>query len=140
MHIPMTCDEIAGFLEVKKMKVELLWRSGLLQRSFQCAYRPAPEFGYSTVYDVLEYALAAGVLPVTLTKEIAALWVAQLAEADEWDVYSAEALEGRITLMMELSIVDGLSEMTDEPCKVAAVIVAAQTGLVMRCHDAQIAV
>lgn len=140
MQIPMTQHEIASFLEVPVTKVHFLWRIGRLEQSFHDTRHPAQELGHSTVYDVLEYALVAGALPVTLTKELAALWVAQLAEADTCQDYRAETLEGRICLTMEMAVQDGLADMTDEPAKVAAVVVATQAGLIMNCENRRAAV
>ena len=135
MHIPLTKYEIAAFLEIGSHDVELLWRTGVLERSLHCAYRPVPELSSSTVYDVLEYALAAGVLPATVSRELAALWVAQLAEADEWDAYQRAEFGERMSMMLTMAEDDGLAAMTPEAWKVAATLVAAQIGLVAVCCD-----
>ena len=133
MHIPLTKHEIATFLEIGPHEVELLWRTGVLERSLHCAYRPVPELSSSTVYDVLEYALAAGALPVTVSRELAALWVAQLAEADEWEAYQDAAFGQRMSMMLAVAEDDGLAAMTPEAWKVAATVVAAQMGLLSVC-------
>lgn len=88
MHFPLSRDEIASFLELAPSQVDTLWRRDFLQRSLHCPHRPVASLSHSTIYDVLEFALAAGVLPVRLSKECAALWIAQLAESDEWDVFA----------------------------------------------------
>ena len=137
MHIPMTRDEVAAFLEVCPSEVELLWQTGLLQRSLSCSDRPVASLNYSTVYDVLEYALAAGVLPVKLSKELSALWVLQLAEADAWDRFASSDFGMRVCMMVETAVDDGLSEMTPEPGKVAAVVVATRFALLDRCDVRQ---
>lgn len=139
MHVPMTKDEIASFLELSRCEVELLWQNGLLQRSLCCADRPVPALNCSTVYDVLEYALAAGVLPVRLSKQVAALWVLQLAEADTWDRFTSSDFGTRVCMMVETAVEDGLSTMTPEPGKVAAVVLGAQFSLLELCNTLRIA-
>ena len=66
MHIPMAREEIARFLEIGADAVDSLWASGKLQKTLHCPFRRFADLNYSTVYDVLEYALASGDLPVRL--------------------------------------------------------------------------
>ncbi|WP_299283308.1 hypothetical protein [uncultured Tateyamaria sp.] len=139
MHIPLSRDEIAAFLQVAPVQLDLLWRRGLLQRSLHCTHRPIAALSYSTIYDVLEFALAAGVLPVRLSKECAALWVAQLAEADELDEFEHASTNRRTALMMEAAIDDGLAAITRDPMHVVHVILATQAILYERCSDQRIA-
>lgn len=73
-------------------------------------------------------------LPVTLTKEVAALWIAQLAEADEFEDFAERTIVGKIFVLMDMSIEEGLTEITHERGKVAAIILAAQAQLVDRCQ------
>lgn len=140
MHIPLTRDEIAVFLELAPQQVDLLWRRRFLQRSLSCAHRPVAALSYSTVYDVLEYALAAGVLSVRLSKEVAALWVAQLAEADEWDQFAGQSMTRRIWMMMEMARDDGLADMTEAPVRVAREVLLTQARLVEICAVAREAI
>lgn len=135
MHIPLSRDEIASFLELAPSQVDVLWRRNLLQRSLHCPHRPITSLSYSTIYDVLEFALAAGVLPARLTKECAALWIAQLAEADEWDVFAGAPMSRKASLMMEISADDGLAEMTGHPAHVVHVILSSQARLLEFCTD-----
>lgn len=139
MHIPLTKDEIARFLELAPQQVDQLWQRGFLQRSLTCAYRPVSGLSYSTVYDVLEFALAAGVLSVRLSKEVAALWVAQLAEADEWDQFVGQPMTKRILMMVDMAAEDGLAKMTDAPLRVAREVLLAQSDLVDLCAKDQAA-
>lgn len=139
MHIPLTQDEIATFLYITPAQVQLLWRSRLLDRSLHCAERPLAPLGYSTIYDVIEYALTAGVLPVTLSRELAALWIAQLAELDEWEDAQSCSVARRTSLMLRAALDDGLAHMTDHPAKVVSAILDAQSILLARCLDLQVA-
>jgi len=139
MHIPLSRDEIAGFLEVAPAQVDQLWRRDLLQRSLHCTHRPVSSLSNSTIYDVLEFALAAGVLPVRLSKECAALWIAQLAEADEWDVFECSPLARKASLMMHVAMDDGLADMTEKPMIVIRVILTTQVLLLEVCSDMRMA-
>lgn len=139
MHIPLSRDEIASFLEIAPEQVELLWRRGFLIRSLHCSHRPVASLSYSTVYDVLEYALAAGVLPVRLSKECAALWIAQLAEADDWDAFEPAPVTRKTFLMMQCATDDGLVDMTENPLRVVKVILATQSILLKVCSDFRMA-
>lgn len=139
MHIPLSRDEIAAFLRIAPKQVDMLWHRKFLQRSLHCAYRPVASLSYSTIYDVLEYALASGLLPIRLSKECAALWVSQLAEMDEWDVFESALLPQRFTLMMEHAMDDGLADMTKDPSRVAHVILATQALLIESCSDLRLA-
>lgn len=139
MHIPLSRDEIAAFLEIAPKQVEHLWHRKFLQRSLHCEHRPVTSLSYSTIYDVLEYALTAGVLPVRLSKECAALWILQLAELDEWDLFEYALVAQKSILLMESAIDDGLTEMTMDPLRVARVILATQTLLLELCTDHKIA-
>ncbi|WP_415918844.1 hypothetical protein [Tateyamaria sp. SN6-1] len=130
MHIPLTRNEIAGFLEINTMQVDLLSATGRLQKSLSCPLRISTEFTYSTVYDVLEFALSAGHLPVTLARETAALWVAQMAEADEWDTYVRASTVRRIEMLIELARDDGLDVMTPNHEKVATSLILSQMALI----------
>lgn len=140
MHIPLSRDEIATFLEVAPVQVDQLWHRHFLQRTLHCPFRPITALSYSSVYDVLEYALVSGVLPVRLSRELAALWVAQLAEADEWDLFSGGGLERKISVMIDLAKEDGLASMTDNCPKVAFEVVATQSRLLCLCADQKDAV
>ncbi|GGX63413.1 hypothetical protein GCM10007385_35690 [Tateyamaria omphalii] len=139
MHIPLTQDEIANFLKITPTQVQTLWHHCLLDRSLHCAERPLAPLGYSTIYDVIEYALVAGVLPLTLTRELAALWIAQLAELDEWDEAQPCSNARKSSLMLSAAIDDGLADMTDKPAKVVSTILDAQAVLVAGCLDLQVA-
>ncbi|WP_299734016.1 hypothetical protein [uncultured Tateyamaria sp.] len=139
MHIPLSRDEIAAFLEVAPKQVDLLWSRELLQRSLHCTHRPVASLSYSTIYDILEYALAAGVLPVRLSRECAALWISQLAELDEWDVFESSSIAQKTKLMMESAIDDGLAEKSGDPLGVVYVILNAQTLLFELCSELKIA-
>jgi len=139
MHIPLSRDEIAAFFEIAPKQVDLLWQGKFLQRSLHCAYRPVASLSYSTIYDVLEYALVAGVLPVRLSKECAALWISQLSEFDEWDVFESALVVQKATLLMESAIDDGLADMTKDPLRVTRVILATQALLLELCSDQKMA-
>ena len=139
MHIPLSRDEIAVFFEISPEQVDLLWRGEFLQRSLHCTYRPVASLNYSTIYDVLEYALTAGILPVKLSKECAALWVFQLAELDEWDVFESALIAQKAMLMMESAMDDGLVDMTKDPLQVARVILNTQVLLIGLCSDLKMA-
>ena len=95
--------------------------------------------GHSTIYDVLEYALKAGALPVRLSKECAALWVFQLAELDEWELFEKELITQKSVLLLESAMDDGLAEMTKDPLRVARIILAAQALLLELCSDYELA-
>lgn len=135
MHIPLSRDEIATFFEIAPKQVDLLWRREFLQRSLHCIYRPVASLSYSTIYDVLEYALTAGVLPIKLSKECAALWVSQLAELDEWDQFEDASIVQKAMLMTESATDDGLANMTKDPLRVARVILITQALLLELCSD-----
>jgi len=139
MHIPLTQDEIATFLQITPTQVQTLWNHCLLDRSLQCAERPLASLGYSTIYDVIEYALVVDVLPVTLTRELAALWIAQLAELDEWDETHSCSIARKSSLMLSAALDDGLADMTDQPDKVVSAVLDAQAALVGRCLDLEVA-
>ncbi|WP_415400761.1 hypothetical protein [Tateyamaria sp. SN3-11] len=139
MHIPLSRDEIAAFFEIAPKQVDLLWRGEFLQRSLHCTYRPVASLNYSTIYDVLEYALTAGVLPIKLSKECAALWVFQLAELDEWDVFERASTAQKAMLMMEAAMDDGLADMTENPLRVASVTLSTQVLLFELCSDLKVA-
>lgn len=139
MHIPLSRDEIAAFLEVAPTQVDQLWRRDLLQRSLHCTHRPVASLSYSTIYDVLEFALAAGVLPVRLSKECAALWIAQLAEADEWEEFECSPCARKAALMMHTAMEDGLADITEKPTHVIHVILGTQTLLGEVCSDMRMA-
>ena len=139
MHIPMVRDEIASFLEVKGNQVDILWSTGKLQKTLHCPYRPIQDLSHSTIYDVLEYALTSGDLPVSLPREIAALWVAQLAEANEWEGYASAPLQEQVEALLLSAKADNLTNMTLDPAKVAYVAVLTQAALGNICQDLDIA-
>lgn len=139
MHIPLSRDEIAAFFEIAPKQVDLLWQEKFLQKSLYCAHRPVASLSYSTIYDVLEYALVAGVLPVRLSKECAAIWVFQLAELDEWDLFENASVIQKSTLMVESAMDDRLAEMTTDPLRVARVILSTQALLLDLCLDLRMA-
>lgn len=139
MHIPLSRDEIAAFFQIAPNQVDVLWHREFLQRSLQCVYRPVASLSYSTIYDVLEYALAAGVLPVTLSKECAALWVSELAELDEWDVFEKASIAEKTMLMMESAMDEGLADVTTDPMRVTRAILTTQGVLLEVCSDLELA-
>ena len=75
MHIPMTCEEIAVFLECETKEIQDLWDNGKLLKTQSCPYRKTNAQNQSTIYDVLEYTLSSSDLPVQLSREEAALWI-----------------------------------------------------------------
>jgi len=139
MHIPLSRDEIAFFFAIAPAQVDLLWHQDLLKRSLYCVYRPVRSLSYSTIYDVLEFALTAGFLPVRLSKECAALWVSQLAELDEWDIFGSALGAQKALHMMETATDDGLATMTEDPLRVTRVILATQALLIELCSDLKVA-
>ena len=126
MHTPMTKEEVACFLELPPSQVEQLWRLGDLQRSLHHPNRPIPELSQSSVYDVLEYALVSGDLPVKLTRELAALWVASLAEADEWEDFSGASWDLQTVMLVRAAQDDGLDCMTVDPELTSIVILSSR--------------
>lgn len=139
MHIPLSRDEIAAFFEIAPKQVDALWHKEFLQRSLHCAYRPVASLSYSTIYDVLEFALTAGVLPVRLSRDCAALWISELAELDEWDVFERASIAQKSDLMLATAMQEGLTDMTKDPSRVAGVILCTQALLLELCSDLKIA-
>jgi hypothetical protein len=125
----MTREEIAYFLEIGTDAIDSLWASGKLQKTLHCPFRPFADLNYSTVYDVLEYALASGNLPVCLPKDVAALWVALLAEANEADDYEEARWQRQVELLLDMATEDRLAIITTGAAKVACVVVLAQAAL-----------
>ncbi|WP_299751786.1 hypothetical protein [uncultured Tateyamaria sp.] len=125
----MDRKEIAQFLQVPPARVDQLWTSGELQKTLYCPTRPIPTLSHSTIYDVLEYALTSPCLPVQLTKEVAALWIAYLAEADGWDDFKNAPWHLRTTMLLDLATEQGLTQMTNEPQKTALTVVATREAL-----------
>jgi len=130
----MAREEIACFLEISADAIESLWTSGKLQKTLHCPYRPIAVLNYSTVYDVLEYALASGDLPVCLPNDIAALWVALLAEANELEEYEEARWQRQVELLLDMATEDRLAIATIGAAKVACVVVLAQATLADRCR------
>ena len=133
MHLPLTRREIANFLEFSEQKVEELWETGQLQRSVHCVYRYHEDLTSTTVYDLLEYALSCGILPVCISRELSALWVAELAEADESEFFNSACLSSRIEELLHLAHRGGLAEMTSEPEKTAVVSDSTQAAILNCC-------
>ena len=129
MHIPMAREEIACFLEIGADVVDSLWASGELQKTLHCPFRPFADLNYSTAYDVLEYALSSGNLPVRLPKDVAALWVALLAEANESEDYEEARWQRQVELLLDMATEDRLAIITTGAVKVACVVVLAQATL-----------
>ena len=133
MHIPMAREEIARFLDNGADAVDSLWASGKLQKTLHCPFRPFADLNYSTVYDVLEYALASGDLPVRLPKDVAALWVALLAEANESEGYEEARWQRQVELLLDMATEDQLTIITTGAPKVASVVVLTQGTLADTC-------
>lgn len=129
MHVPLSREEIADFLDVSATQVEQLWKTDTLKKSLQCPLRTVQELRYSSVYDVMEYALAARVLPVSLTPKLAALWVLQLAEADDLEEFEAASWAKRTEDLLEMAVFEGFAKMTPDPAHVARVVISTQAAL-----------
>lgn len=77
-----------------------------------------------------------GRLPFQLPGGLAALWIALLAEANEWDEYSVASLDKKILMILDAASEDGVAQMTEEPAWVATVLAGTHTALVSECLDA----
>ena len=135
MHIPVAREEVAQFLETCPMFVDELWRAGRLQRTIGCPYRCNPSLNWSSQYDVLEYALASGDLPVKLTKEEAALWICNLAEVDESGRLEVHSLEGHVSALISMASEDGLSFDVETSARIATTIFVSRHALNTLCLE-----
>lgn len=131
MHIPMPKAGIAEFLEVGHDDVEQFWKNNLLQRSCPCAAADCFSEGCSSTYDVLEFALSSGDLPVVLSRELAALWVFQLAEADEDHDFASSGFGEKFDALRRTAEFEGLLDITVQPPLVVTTLLASQ--IVLEC-------
>ena len=125
MSTPLSRNEIATLLDCNGAFVEDLWAKGILRRSVENDSRPLEDLRHSDSYDVLEYLLTTGQLHVTLSKELAALWVANLAEVLEWKGIENAALSDITKILYDYALDDNLCEMDNYPDKTAYVCAAA---------------
>lgn len=130
MHVPLTREEVATFLEISVLSVERLWRNGELDRTVYHGTRCSSLLAHSSPYDVLEYALASGILPVMLSRSSSALWLANLAEADEIEGFSTLAWDEQVRYLVWMADEDGLAMITPYPEKTAAVIILSREAIV----------
>lgn len=135
MHIPMSRDEIAQFLEILPAEVDHLWRKGRLQRTIACPYRDNPLLNWSSQYDVLEYALVSGDLPQKLSKEYAALWICNLAEADQDDDFESYGFDEQVQSLLLMALEDGLSSDVKTGVLIATIILVSRFGLKSLCQE-----
>ncbi|MDG1183070.1 MAG: hypothetical protein P8N30_10215 [Tateyamaria sp.] len=135
MHIPMTCEEIAVFLECETKEIQDLWDNGKLLKTQSCPYRKTNAQNQSTIYDVLEYTLSSSDLPVQLSREEAALWIFTLAEADEWDEYLKMTMHQKVEALMHLTDELTFIKNDQNSAKVSFTILIAQKVLSDICSE-----
>lgn len=133
MHIPMSRTEIANFLEQTPDDVERAWSSNALQRTVYHEERLSHDLAQSSIFDVLEYALAHGTFPMQLSKEHTSLWILYLCEAAAWEDWADWSVSERAAQLFSFAISEGLCDGREENAKVALTLVVAQIGLLSTC-------
>ncbi|MEM9576169.1 MAG: hypothetical protein AAF999_04045 [Pseudomonadota bacterium] len=130
----MSREEIACFLGVTTQRVEEAWRRNDLQRTLFREERKVAALAHSTVFDIIEFALAHGFLPVKLSREHAALWVTYLCEASEWPNWAKWGTSERAAQLLAAAMHDGVcGQDTEEEAKIALTIILTQIGLLQVC-------
>lgn len=124
MIIPMSRKEISTILDVEEIYVEHLWNRGELRRSIENEYRSCSGLRQSCAFDVLEYLLSAKKLQVTMSRELAALWVTNLAEVLDIQEFGDPSLPIITKALYDMSLEDGLCEMGNNSQLIAFVCVA----------------
>lgn len=109
MIIPLTESEIAEYLDISEECVRTLWKSGLLKRTVSCADRMSKAIMHSSPYDVIEYALASGSLPIELHADHAELWTLKLADAVDGGNFLDNDLAVQSSLLMDQLLASGLT-------------------------------
>jgi hypothetical protein len=129
MHVPMARDEIAEFLETNPTNIEQIWSDGSLKRSISNEIRMYSGLTQSSIFDVLEYAMSSGDLPICVSPTEAAMWVLYLCEACEENEWNELGFEERTANILAVSIEDGLSVTADTRAALTAttLILAHQT-------------
>jgi len=135
MHLPMSNAEIACFLQVPIWAIEGLIQSNRLSRTIGCPYRPLEALNWSSVYDVLEFSLTCGCLPITVTREVAALWVFALAEADEFDGFESNAFDEQTDTLANTALTDGLASDKPSAVQFAELILETRLTLLEICSE-----
>lgn len=136
VHIPMSCEEIAGFLTITPKQVAILWRSDALKRTIFHEERLTSALARSSIYDVIECALGHGHLPVTMNRADAALWVECLSELSEWESWHTWNFAERSAQLLAEACAEGLCQPNDEAgAKAALAVVLTQSTLQSICSD-----
>lgn len=133
MHFPMSRSEIGLFLGIRPSQVEALWASGHLKKSLSCPYRLVEALNYSTVYDVLEFALTLHGFAQSIPKDVAVCWVELLAEVEEWDDFTESSFEKRIKILLAAAVDAGLTDLTSESRAMAGALIFLQDALMHAC-------
>lgn len=134
MHVPMSRSEIAMFLETTQQNVEQAWQSNALKRTVFHEERLTTELAQSSIFDVLEYALAHDALPVRLSKHEAAMWVLCLCEACEWEDWSDWQVAERASQLMAFAADEGIAPVDAQlSAKIAMTVIVTQGSLLGIC-------
>lgn len=138
MHLPMTPKEIADFLEIQITAVFDLIEAGKLRRTICCPYRHDAALNWSSVYDVLEYALTCGRLSFRLTPELASAWVFLLAEADELACFEQLSTSDQAAMLLEMKYLSDLQPTNDSELSIAYLLLCTRSELMVVCSDAEL--
>lgn len=81
MTYPLTRGEISQILMIDENQVGELWDSGKLKRSIENERRPLSYFRLSDTFDLVEYMLSNGNLPIRVSEKESSYWIDSISEA-----------------------------------------------------------
>lgn len=140
VHVPMSREEIAQFLEVSEKEIEVYWQQNQLRRTVYNSARLNSSLAQSSTFDVIELGLVTGALEAQLSKEHAALWVTYLCEACESSTWEAADVEERTLAVFAIACDEGLCVSQDQNAmRIALTMILSLSALVDICvtNDAE---
>lgn len=140
MHVPMSREEIAQFLEVSEKQIEKYWEQNQLRRTVYNSARLNSSLAQSSTFDVIELGLVTGAIKPQLSKENAALWVTYLCEACESSNWEAADMQERTLAVFAIACDEGLCGSQDHSAiRIALTMILSLSALIDICvtNDAE---